>query len=335
MSLVLNESLVLAKTRSQDLKSVLKLNCWGSGIKDATLVRQMVNVEVIGLSCNEITTLEDFAYCPKLRELILRKNNIKNISEVAHLQALPKLTSLWLGENPCAENTHNYRKVVLKALPNLTVLDNIPVTNEELQEIEELGDEIYETPYESSNSSNSGPPSVAPSNQANTNCAPKSIQRPSNDHEITLNENSSPQEMNHSNMNGYNKEQSLNETSYFQPNDQSHDLSTSQFGGQQNQLNDSQFAMLNRSTHNPSRTSNIHQQQSRCLSLQGSVTTLNNSQHQGWSSYGHNNNLLPRGGKSRSGNILSAILCLVKELDYTGCEVVQTALHCRMEETSQ
>lgn len=317
MSLVLNESLVLAKTRCQDLKSVLKLNCWGSGIKDVSLVRQLVNVEVIGLSCNEISTLEDFAYCLKLKELILRKNKIKNIAEVAHLQNLPKLTSLWLGENPCVETTHNYRKVVLKALPNLTVLDNVPVTREELQEIEELGNEIYEeVPYESSNSSSSGPCSSA--NQT------KNL--PVSETEIQ----DTSQELNNSN----NPEHYINETSYFQPIE-SNDNSINTAGGPL--VNDSQYtnpnnSLLNKTSLNASsRLSNAHLQQSRCLSSQGSVTTLNGIQN--WSMLNNNNNLLPKGGRSRNGNILSAVLCLVKELDYTGCEVVQTALHCRMEET--
>lgn len=324
MSLVLNESLVLAKTRCQDLKSVLKLNCWGSGIKDVSLVRQLVNVEVIGLSCNEISTLEDFAYCSKLKELILRKNKIKNIAEVAHLQHLPKLTSLWLGENPCAESTYNYRKVVLKALPNLTVLDNIPVTREELQEIEELGNEIYEeVPYESSNSSSSGPSSSA---QQARNQPSSEIYEAKTDAQEINQETSS------------NSDQYINETSYFQPNE-SNDNSTNTAAGQPNNLlNDAQYinpnsSLLNKSSQGaPSRLSNA--QQSRCLSSQGSMNALNG--YQNWSMLNNNNNnLLPKGGRSRNGNILSAVLCLVKELDYTGCEVVQTALHCRMEETSQ
>lgn len=342
MSLVLNESLVLAKTRSQDLKSVLKLNCWGSGIKDVSLVRQLVNVEVIGLSCNEITTLEDFAYCTKLKELILRKNKIKNIAEIAHLQGLPKLTSLWLDENPCVQNTHNYRKVVLKALPNLTVLDNTPVTREELQEIEELGNEIYEEiPYESSNSSNSGPSSTANPSTSCQQRQPQQLQQ--QDPYETNNElSSNNQEIVHHQQQHYptssaytainSNEHYLNESQSYnqQSNDTSYDPSVTATSMNQLQLNESMFntAMLGKTPR--SSTSNNHQ---RCLSSQGSTVALNGFQNQGRSL--NNNNLLPKGGKSRNGNILSAVLCLVKELDYVSCEVVQTALHCRMEETLQ
>ncbi|CAG2167537.1 unnamed protein product [Oppiella nova] len=42
--------------------------------------------------------------------------------------------------------------------------------------------------------------------------------------------------------------------------------------------------------------------------------------------------LLPKGGKHRNANILSAVLCLIKELDYASLEVVDTTIHCRMEE---
>lgn len=332
MSLVLNETLILAKTRSQDLKSVLKLNCWGSGLKDVSLIRQLVNVEVLGLSCNEITTLEDFAYCTKLKELILRKNNIKNISEIVHLQNLPKLTNLWLSENPCVENTHNYRKVVLKNLPNLIVLDNIPVTREELQEIEELGNEIYEEiPYKSSHSSGSGPSlsgldhqAVRGNHQVVENHHQYELSGADHESEASFAPDTAPYTNNDQIPANANDLQ--NDTSILTPNIANQS---------QSQLNESNYSSY-RATHNVSRSSNINQP-SRCLSLQGSITTLNNNNNnnnnnQSWSMA---NNILPKGGKSRVANILSAVLCLVKELDYTSCEVVQTALHCRMEETSQ
>ena len=34
----------------------------------------------------------------------------------------------------------------------------------------------------------------------------------------------------------------------------------------------------------------------------------------------------------QNANILSAVLCLIKELDYGSLEVVDTTIHCRMEE---
>ncbi|XP_047736779.1 uncharacterized protein LOC108682931 isoform X2 [Hyalella azteca] len=36
--------------------------------------------------------------------------------------------------------------------------------------------------------------------------------------------------------------------------------------------------------------------------------------------------------KTRNGNVLSAVLCLIKELDYTSLEVAEMAIRCRMDE---
>lgn len=322
MSLVLNESLVLAKTRSQDLKSVLKLNCWGSGIKDVSLVRQLVNVEVIGLSCNEITSLEDFAHCQKLKELILRKNKIENISEVAHLQKLPNLISLWLDENPCAESTYNYRKVVLKALPKLKVLDNKPVTREELQEIEELGNAIYEEiPYESHSS-------IGAQSSLNENDSPIEAHEsdPNSGNHIDLNQSIQPTPT-------ATRDTTVHDSSYFQPTNDTFN----EYAQHYNQVNDSHQNNHRSITSGTSQRNNSNiRETTRCFSSQGSMTGLNGGgTNISWSNTSNNNNMLPKGGKSRNGNILSAVLCLVKELDYVSCEVVQTALHCRMEETSQ
>ena len=84
----------------------------------------MPSIEVISLSVNSITTLEDFAYCPNLTELYVRKNCIADLAEIWYLRKLPKLRVLWLADNPCAAGP-KYRLTVLKMLPNLTKLDNI------------------------------------------------------------------------------------------------------------------------------------------------------------------------------------------------------------------
>ena len=126
---VLTENIVLARTRSQDLKNVKKLNCWGSELTDVSIVRRMPNVEVLSLSINKITTLEDFAACRNLRELYLRQNKIFDISEVQFLQDLEGLRVLSLQDNPCV-NIANYRLTLIRALPQLEMLDNVPITPE-------------------------------------------------------------------------------------------------------------------------------------------------------------------------------------------------------------
>ncbi|XP_076391262.1 uncharacterized protein LOC100877148 isoform X5 [Megachile rotundata] len=128
----LTEEMVVARTRMSDFSAVKKLNCWGTELTDVSILRKMKNVEVLSLSVNNINTLADFQYCLSLQDLFVRKNNIKDLNEVCYLQGLPNLRNLWLGENPCAEK-EGYRMAVLRALPNLQKLDDKVVSPEEVQ----------------------------------------------------------------------------------------------------------------------------------------------------------------------------------------------------------
>ncbi|XP_024942273.1 protein tilB homolog isoform X4 [Cephus cinctus] len=132
MMVRLTEEMVIARTRMSDFSAVKKLNCWGTELTDVSILRKMKNVEVLSLSVNNINSLADFQYCLNLQDLFVRKNNIKDLNEVCYLQSLPKLRNLWLGENPCAER-EGYRLAVLKALPNLEKLDDKVVSADEVQ----------------------------------------------------------------------------------------------------------------------------------------------------------------------------------------------------------
>ncbi|XP_037780051.1 uncharacterized protein LOC119576423 isoform X1 [Penaeus monodon] len=129
----LTEDMVVARSKGSDLHNVRKLNCWGSELSDVSVVRKLPNVEVLSLSVNQIQTLADFQYCPNLQELYIRKNSISDINEVLYLRQLPKLKSLWLADNPCAD-FEKYRHTVLRALPHLQKLDNVAVDSEEVQQ---------------------------------------------------------------------------------------------------------------------------------------------------------------------------------------------------------
>ncbi|XP_030371866.1 mediator of RNA polymerase II transcription subunit 15 isoform X3 [Scaptodrosophila lebanonensis] len=151
----LTEEMVIARAKQSDLSLIKKLNCWGSDLSDVSIIKRMRGVEVLALSVNKISTLSPFEDCTKLQELYLRKNNIQDINEIAYLQNLPALKYLWLEENPCCERAGpNYRAIVLRALPNLKKLDNVEVTQEEMDDalrgsagaIPE--DEVYEDAYE-------------------------------------------------------------------------------------------------------------------------------------------------------------------------------------------
>ena len=130
MSKPLTPDLVLARSKSDKLSMVKKINLWGNDINDVKLLRQMPNVEVLSLSVNKISSLKEFGTCSKLEELYLRKNNITDLSEIRYLTNLQHLKILWLWDNPCFE-TPNYREYVIKLLPNLEKLDNEQITPEE------------------------------------------------------------------------------------------------------------------------------------------------------------------------------------------------------------
>lgn len=126
----LTPDLVASKTRCDNLFLLKNLNLWGNDIEDVRLLRQMPNLEILSLSVNKINSLKEFSNCPKLQELYLRKNNISDLSELRFLSNLNNLRVLWLLDNPCAE-VHNYREIVIKALPNIAKLDNCDVSKEE------------------------------------------------------------------------------------------------------------------------------------------------------------------------------------------------------------
>jgi len=85
----LNEKEVLARSRATSLSNVRKLICWGSNLTDISIVRQMVNLEILNVSVNNLTTLKDLSHCPRLKELYIRKNHVNSIDEIAFLKNLP------------------------------------------------------------------------------------------------------------------------------------------------------------------------------------------------------------------------------------------------------
>ncbi|PNF31141.1 C21orf2-like protein [Cryptotermes secundus] len=137
----LTEEMVLARTKTSDLSSIRTLNFWGRELLDVSLIRGMHNVEVLSLSVNKIASLSDFQYCRNLQELYMRRNNIRELNQILYLQDLPRLKILWLEENPCAQ-ADQYRLTVLRALPNLQKLDNITVHPEEVQDALRKGREL-------------------------------------------------------------------------------------------------------------------------------------------------------------------------------------------------
>ena len=134
----LNEKEVLARSHATCLGNVRKLICWGSNLTDISIVQKMVNLEVLNVSVNNLSTLKDLSHCPRLKEIYIRKNHVKNIDQIAFLKNLPQLTVLWLSDNPIS-SFPKYREIVLRNLPGLVKLDSVEVTNEEKILSEEHG----------------------------------------------------------------------------------------------------------------------------------------------------------------------------------------------------
>ena len=126
----LTPELIVQRTKTDKFMTIKNLNLWGNDLDEVSAVKDLPNLEVLSLSVNRIATLRDFANCPKLTELYLRKNAIADLTEVQYLTSLKQLRVLWLWDNPCAE-TPNYRLIVIKMLPQLAKLDNTEITSEE------------------------------------------------------------------------------------------------------------------------------------------------------------------------------------------------------------
>ena len=124
---MLKEEEILAKFKASSLNEIKNLNLWGSDIENIDIISKMKNIEIISLSLNKISSLKPFENLQNLRELFLRKNNIKDINEIKHLKNCPNLKLLWIEENPFCETNLNYREEIINELPQLVKLDNISI----------------------------------------------------------------------------------------------------------------------------------------------------------------------------------------------------------------
>ena len=96
MTKQLTLNMIIQRTRCDKFDSIKNLNVWGNDLDDVSIIHELPNLEILSLSVNHIRSLRDFAACPKLTELYLRKNDINNLSEVQYLIPLKRLRVLWL-----------------------------------------------------------------------------------------------------------------------------------------------------------------------------------------------------------------------------------------------
>lgn len=309
----LTEEMVIARSKLSDLSKVKRLNCWGSELVDVSLLRKMPSVEVLSLSINKINSLCDFQYCGALQELYIRQNDIRELNQICYLQGLPNLKNLWLGENPCATG-EGYRMAVLRTLPQLQKLDNVSVTQDELREAARKGRGLShpEDPQDSEEE-------YIPQGQYQRYQEYPAENEYSPQQSPSTHEPSPPRRMeairvNYSPDQEYSDRRSNNYEPEYQPRQ------TAQYC--EDYTNGDKYHSQN----------NYRQNEGSEISNQSHDTANRRERFNCPASHQPPFNRRP---VTRNSNILSAVLCLVKELDYPSLEVVEMAVRCRMDELEE
>ncbi|XP_056638772.1 cilia- and flagella-associated protein 410 isoform X2 [Diorhabda carinulata] len=351
MAKKLTEEMVIARTKISDLGKIKRLNCWGSELEDVSLLRRMPCVEVLSLSINKINTLADFQFCQRLEELYIRQNDIRDVNQVMYLQCLPNLKNLWLGENPCA-TIDGYRLAVIRALPQLQKLDNVQITPEENRDAQRSG-KILSHPEDSQDESeeeyvqttmpiqrSSSRDRYSENEGSPTQISPRRrdesrVQQPSDYEDVEGSEEMYPCEDASEESRGYSpprtsspRKQEVSRRTYSPeqeyvdrrsvpydresppppPRQQYYEEYSNGNGDKYGYHSGSEYCV----THVPSERPERPKERYTCPAAHRSHYT--------------------RRPVTRNSNILSAVLCLVKELDYPSLEVVEMAVRCRMDE---
>uniref|UniRef100_A0A6P7GJB5 Protein tilB isoform X5 n=1 Tax=Diabrotica virgifera virgifera TaxID=50390 RepID=A0A6P7GJB5_DIAVI len=312
----LTEEMVIARTKISDLSKIKRLNCWGSELEDVTLLRRMPSVEVLSLSINKINTLVDFQFCQRLEELYIRQNDIRDVCQVMYLQCLPNLKNLWLGENPCA-NSEGYRLAVIRALPQLQKLDNVQVTPEEIREAQRNG-KILVHPEDSQDESEE---------EYVQQTMP--IQRSASRDHYSENENSPPHISPRRREESSPKKQEVQRRTYSPEQEyvERRSVAYDRESPRQQQYYDEY-------TNGNGERYSYHSGSEYCVTQVPADRTGTRDRERYTCPAAHRSHFTRR-PVTRNSNILSAVLCLVKELDYPSLEVVEMAVRCRMDEMAE
>jgi hypothetical protein len=155
------------------LVKVRRINMWGTGLRDISLMRRLVTVEVVSLSMNEINDITPLISCKAMTELYLRKNKLP-LEQVAVISQLPALRILWLSDNPCARD-RNYRSLCFLWGSNIAILDQVEVSREERETAERMlaKDELLKSAYEAGLALLQGCGAAAPVKLLNTPEVPR------------------------------------------------------------------------------------------------------------------------------------------------------------------
>jgi hypothetical protein len=273
------------------------------------------------LSINNINTLADFQYCHKLQDLFIRRNNIKDLNEICYLQGLPNLRNLWVGENPCAEND-GYRLAVIRALPNLEKLDDKVVSPEEVQTAMTLGRPLVH-PLEVNASPHLD--IVSPEDYDERPI----VQRHNGDYD---------ERRAYSEYGGNEVPQHMYTPTSQRTQYAVNDFADDKRNDRNNYSYDERTRLEYEDSPQPPLTPQTRRMVSQMVPHQNEREDTN--QAPGWIRHSEkekcrNQFHYHRRPVTRNSNILSAVLCLVKELDYPSLEVVEMAVRNRMDELEE
>ncbi|CAB4054794.1 CFAP410 [Lepeophtheirus salmonis] len=315
--------MIVARTRVSDMSSVTKLNCWGAELSDISIVRKLKNVQVLSLSVNNIHSLSDIQYCSNLKELYIRKNKIQELSDICWLRGLSSLTNLWLEENPCcASGSYSeqyYRHTVIKALPQLRKLDNVEITPGEMVEAVSVGLELI-PPHDRENNGYSSYNGSCNNSKSSPNTNEDNRYYEEDRRQINgYGDSRSHQRMRSSSI----EQQQQNSVSPSRRlSNQGYDESISPQISRMRVKHPPEIHQESRSIVSQHYDQTYHQVNQQIESAQQIISQRQPTPERPY----------PRRPKNRNSNILSAVLCLIKELDGPSLEVAEMAVRCRMEE---
>ncbi|XP_018573903.1 acidic leucine-rich nuclear phosphoprotein 32 family member A isoform X2 [Anoplophora glabripennis] len=338
----LTEEMVIARTKISDLSKIKRLNCWGSELVDVSLLRKMPCVEVLSLSINKINSLVDFQFCKKLEELYIRQNDIRDLNEVMYLQNLQNLKNLWLGENPCA-NIEGYRLSVIKALPQLQKLDNVQISQDEQREAQRKAKNLYHPEEEQDVSEEEEYVAPTPSQQYNryqeypeqeySPPVQRSPPRQETEYELEESEDLYPREDVSEESREYSPPRQASPPRRTEPVKRNYTPEPEYIDRRRNSYereSPKQTQYYDEYTNGDRYVQQQTHSSGEILVLQG---------HEKRERYtcpaAAHRPPFNRRPVTRNSNILSAVLCLVKELDYPSLEVVEMAVRCRMDELDE
>ena len=164
MSKQLTTQMIFKRAKGiSDLSLIKQLNFWGQSLSDISILSECISLESATFSANYITSLRCFKGMYNLRELSLAKNNISDFNELSYLSTCRNLSKLWLKDNPISK-AWDYRIQVIRFIPNLIILDDEPITQDE-REMANTGS-FFAQNYEKKKQ-NIRPPSHDPFNNRN------------------------------------------------------------------------------------------------------------------------------------------------------------------------